>query len=147
MKGHSFWKWPQWPQRQESNLSLHYVLHSLIHFFVIVCNFFSNSMLTASQSHWGHFKYVLDLFMDVFPKEAHLSIWPCLNWSWCPVRHSYSPCPWFFLSVSPPVCLYLSVCPPFSFSAGLLASPSLPVSLWLEWWFRAYCEVSNPIQS
>lgn len=35
--------------------------------------------------------------------------------------------------------LHLSIC--------LSASSSLPVCLWLEWWFRAYCEVSNPIQS
>lgn len=43
--------------------------------------------------------------------------------------------------------VFLSFCPTVSFSGGLRASLSLPASLWLEWWFRAYCEVSNPIQS
>lgn len=40
-----------------------------------------------------------------------------------------------------------SFCLTVSFCAGLRASSSLPASPRQEWWFRAYCEVSNPIQS
>lgn len=60
-------------------------------------------------------------------------------------QRNYLPCPWIFLSL-----FFLSVCLSVRLSDLVFPCPPLRlshVSLWLEWWFRAYCEVSNPIQS
>lgn len=99
-----------------------------------------------------YFQFVLDLFTDLVTTSwgstfVHVTVFELdLTSCWC--RR-------ILLSLSL-ISLYLPVrSVPLSFclshllflSSGLPASSSLPLCLRLEWWFRAYCEVSNPIQS